>query len=137
MELHKTISELTGIEGVTISGGEPLEQIDPLNELLKNIRQRTELSILLFSGFTLPEIKAMPTGENLLSRTDILISGRYQQNHPSDLPWIASGNQKVHFLTDRYTLVDLEPIPDSEILIGAGGELEITGINSFRMESQF
>ncbi len=134
--IFQEIAALKNIEGITISGGEPLEQIAALNMLLKCIRKETGLSILVFSGLTLTEITRLPLGKALLSMIDILVSGRYQQDRPANEPLKASQNQQVYFLTDRYTPEHLMNIPDTEILIGPDGDLEITGMKSLKTESQ-
>ncbi len=47
-----TIVDLApGIEGVTISGGEPFQQSAALCRLLGLIRRRSSLSVLVFSGY--------------------------------------------------------------------------------------
>src|SRR5512146_1753784 len=47
----------TSIEGVTLSGGEPLQQVQPVLALLKRVRKETSLSTLVFSGYTWQEIE--------------------------------------------------------------------------------
>lgn len=59
------------IEGLTISGGEPLMQDPALSELVHRVRSETSLSIILFTGFTWEETL------NRLRRTN----GRPQQQH--------------------------------------------------------
>jgi len=40
------------IEGISISGGEPLDQSEELLELLKYVREKTDLSIIIWTGYT-------------------------------------------------------------------------------------
>jgi anaerobic ribonucleoside-triphosphate reductase activating protein len=51
------------IEGITLSGGEPLQQRPAVTHLLRRIRLETPLSTLLFSGFTWEEIQRMGRGK--------------------------------------------------------------------------
>ena len=45
------------VEGITISGGEPLQQAPALTNLLREVRAQTPLSVILFTGYTLAEIE--------------------------------------------------------------------------------
>src|SRR5689334_12617899 len=47
------------IEGVTVSGGEPLQQRAGITALLRRIKAETALSMILFSGFSWAEIERM------------------------------------------------------------------------------
>ncbi len=65
------------IEGISISGGDPLEQADAIFKLLTRIRQETTLSSLLFTGYTYDEILANPVHSAILPLIDVLIAGLY------------------------------------------------------------
>src|SRR5437867_3434145 len=57
-ETYERIVALAGdIEGVTISGGEPLQQRRPILTLLHRIRTETSLSTLVFTGYTWDELQ--------------------------------------------------------------------------------
>ena len=43
------------IEGITISGGEPLQQLKPILTLLQRVKSETTLTTFMFSGFTKKE----------------------------------------------------------------------------------
>ncbi|MBI4663161.1 MAG: radical SAM protein [Verrucomicrobia bacterium] len=59
-DLFQRIADLTGtIEGVTLSGGEPLQQRVAVTELLRRVRIETSLSVILFTGFGWEEILSM------------------------------------------------------------------------------
>jgi anaerobic ribonucleoside-triphosphate reductase activating protein len=125
------------IEGITVSGGEPLEQLKNLHRLLEMVRIRTNLTILVFSGFHLSEIKETPDGPAFLDCVDVLIAGPFDQNQiTTDAPLMASKNQKVHFLSHQYTPQDLAQILPAEILIGNDGKVEITGIAQVHLTSR-
>src|SRR5688572_14366439 len=60
-DLFERITALSdSIEGVTISGGEPLQQLRPVLLLLRRLRAQTPLSVLMFSGYRWDEIRRMP-----------------------------------------------------------------------------
>ena len=92
------------IEGVSFIGGEPFLQAKSLSSLAKWCWEN-DLSVLVFTGYTLSEIKAMNMegSSDLLDHCDLLIDGPYIQSQADDKrPWIGSKNQTVHNLTARY-----------------------------------
>lgn len=125
------------IKGITISGGEPLQQRQPLLALLCKVRRETSLSILVFTGYTWEEIQRMPDAETLLACVDVLIAGRYDASRPfaaeSDQLLRSSTNQTTHLLSNRYTLADLQAVPAAEVIITAEGEVLASGIASVKL----
>ena len=76
--------------------------------LAREVRAR-DLSVMVFSGFTLEQARAMadPAVGELLALTDILVDGPYVRELPDhERRWIGSTNQRIHFLTDRYRADD-------------------------------
>jgi anaerobic ribonucleoside-triphosphate reductase activating protein len=129
-ELFEQIASLTGsIEGVTITGGEPLQQRRPLLLLLRRLRRQTALSVLLFTGYTWDEVRSLPESEKLLDSIDVLIAGRYDESQRLARELRGSANKTIHFLTGRYRLNDLEAVPLAEVIIGPAGEIQLTGID--------
>lgn len=117
------------IEGITVSGGEPLEQRLALLALLERVRRETSLSVLLFTGYTWEEVQRMPDGPALLGCIDVLIAGRYDGSQHLACDLRGSANQTVHLLTRRYTLDDLQSVPSGEIVITPEGGVVLTGID--------
>ncbi|MCI0458270.1 MAG: radical SAM protein [Gemmataceae bacterium] len=120
------------IEGLTVSGGEPLQQRPALLELLRRVRQETTLSVLLFTGFSWEEVQRFPEAPDLLACVDVLMAGRYDASRHLARGLLGSANKAVHFLTDRYTPADLESVPASEVLITPEGEVVVSGIDPIR-----
>ncbi len=92
------------IEGITLLGGEPTAQASAAATLARNV-QRSGLSVMLFTGFTLEELRARrdPAIEDLLAHTDLVIDGPYLRDQPEpQRRWIGSANQRIHCLTERY-----------------------------------
>ena len=101
----ETAVEQDNIEGVTLIGGEPFAHAEGASVLAAEVRMRG-LSVMIFSGYTLEEVQAMPEPAvaKLLAETDLLVDGPYERELPEDARrWIGSSNQRVHFLTDRYS----------------------------------
>ena len=120
------------IEGITISGGEPLQQRRPVQALLKRVREESNLSVLLFTGFTWQEIQRMPDSDALLACIDVLSAGRYDASQHLARDLRGSANKTLHFLTNRYQMSDLEAIPPAEVIIAPDGKIVFSGIDPVR-----
>jgi anaerobic ribonucleoside-triphosphate reductase activating protein len=128
--LFQEIQSLEGrVEGLTISGGEPLQQRYPLEALLKRIRMETKLSVLVFTGFSWQEIQRMPKIDSILNCVDVLLAGRFDASQRVAAGLLGSANKTIHFLTNRYSLPDLEAIPEAEIIVKEDGEILFSGID--------
>ena len=115
------------IEGISISGGEPFLQAEAMFHFLKEIRENMpELSIILFSGYSLEEILHLPYGKKCLHFVDVLIDGEYCISLATHgIP--ASQNQRLHFFTTRYSVRDFDVVQDTEIIINSIGEIYVSG----------
>lgn len=122
------------IEGVTFTGGEPLEQPQAVLALARALRARAGLSILIFSGYTIDEIRAMPLGAAILGHIDVLVDGRYRAPERLGRGLRGSANQRIHLLTERYTREQVEATPEAEIRIDAQGRIVLTGVNPLKLK---
>lgn len=120
------------IEGLSLSGGEPLQQPAAAAELLAAARA-LGLSTLAFSGYTEAEIRALPGGAAVLDRLDVLIDGRYVAGERLATGLRGSANQRIRLLTARYSLADVEATPVAEIRIARDGEIVLTGVNPLKL----
>jgi anaerobic ribonucleoside-triphosphate reductase activating protein len=132
-ELAAEIAATPGIDGLSLSGGEPLQQAGGAVALLDAVRA-LGLSTLAFSGYTLDEIRGLPHGPDVLARLDVLIDGRYVASERLASGLRGSANQRIHLLTERYTLADIEATPVAEIRIGPTGELVLTGVDPLKLK---
>ena len=92
----------SGCEGLTLSGGEPFLQAEALAELVREVQTRRDVGVIVYSGFTLEELRERSDALALLRKTDILIDGRYVKQLDDGRAYIGSSNQRLHYLTDRY-----------------------------------
>lgn len=127
--LEMILAVQDGLEGLTLSGGEPLHQHRALARLLKEVKAQTNLSVLVFTGYSWEEIQKLPRVEEFLAQVDVLIAGRYQADQRVAQGLIGSANKVVHCLTNRYTPEDLEQIPQAEVIITPDGEILLSGID--------
>jgi len=122
-----------GIEGLSLSGGEPLQQPEAALALLDAARA-LGLSTLVFSGYTLAEIRELPHGPAVLDRLDVLIDGRYVAGERLATGLRGSANQRIHLLTSRYARADVEATPVAEIRISPRGEVVLTGVDPLKLK---
>lgn len=100
--LAEQIVSIRGIEGLSISGGEPFEQSDPLAKLCQTLRQRSNLNILAYSGYTLESLQAISAAHRrLLDQLDWLIDGEYREAERGPYLWRGSANQRIHHLASN------------------------------------
>jgi anaerobic ribonucleoside-triphosphate reductase activating protein len=129
--MAQRVLSVSDIEGVTFTGGEPMMQAESLY-YLSDILKNHDLSIMCYTGFTLEDLLLSrdPYHSRLLSLTDVLIDGPYQEQRKAHLRWRGSSNQKVYFLTDRYSRY--QPDIDTSIiemeLVFGKDEVIVTGM---------
>ncbi|MFC1645444.1 4Fe-4S single cluster domain-containing protein [Patescibacteria group bacterium] len=117
-ELYEKIISVDGIEGATISGGEPFSQACALSLLMRKVHDRG-LSVICYTGYELEEIKCAGSSEwnLLLNQIDLLIDGPFVNSEKCLESMRGSSNQRLHFLSDRI---------DSSVILNASRSFEIT-----------
>jgi anaerobic ribonucleoside-triphosphate reductase activating protein len=131
-----------GTEGVTFSGGEPMQQAPALLELIQTMHQQMpSLSFGLFSGYgewelalgrywmcgrdySEPERRRL--WEEIRAQLDFAVLGRYNEHQPSHLPLRTSRSQALRMLTSRYGVKDYGP-QFVEVIVHPDGRAEVTG----------
>ena len=132
------LATLTDIQGVTISGGEPFQQLPGLLALLQAIKaELPHLSVVVFTGYSpnewlnkLPDDDALTT---IFASVDVVIAGRYNQQQRRATGLRASANKQFQFLSERYTEADFKRIPTAEVIISPAGLVTLTGINPLHL----
>lgn len=88
---------LSEINGLTILGGEPLQQNkDDMINFLEQVRKHSEKSIWIYSGYTYEEIISCKDKKDIISLCDILVDGRYIDSLKNlRLKFRGSSNQRI------------------------------------------
>lgn len=98
VEISQILKEIDSnplLDGITLTGGEPLMQADNLIPLVQQVKARN-LSVVLYSGYTFEEIMENDSFQRLVLLCDILIEGRFEQEKRSlDLLYKGSANQRI------------------------------------------
>ena len=99
------------IDGLTILGGEPFESCDDLIEIVGKIRENTNKSIWIFSGYTYETLSQKQNCKKLLDMCDVLVDGRFvEELKDLRLKFRGSSNQRLIDLNrttmDNIILVD-------------------------------
>ncbi len=94
-EILKEIDENPLLDGITLSGGEPMLQVETLIELSKEVKRRN-LNIILYSGYTYEQIIDDVNKKSLLELCDMLIDGKFELEKRSlSLLYRGSSNQRL------------------------------------------
>ena len=105
-EVFKLIPEGSEPDGMTISGGEPLDQPGSLLEIIRRYRASYEGDILVYTGYRLEELKVMDSIyiQEILKNIDVLIDGTYHPEYDDGKGLRGSSNQHIHLFhfKDRY-----------------------------------
>ena len=86
------------VAGVTILGGEPMDQVrdNDLLHLVQRIKSETNQNIWIYSGYTFEEIMAHPKTKAILMYCDVLVDGPFIQELKNlKLRFRGSSNQRI------------------------------------------
>lgn len=130
-ELWERIYSITGIHGITFSGGEPFEQVRPLAALAKLAHTHGK-TVVSYTGYRLEALQGNRERFGpLLDEVDLLIDGEFRQELTGNYRWRGSANQRLICLTDRIQLPDDTDVSEMQITFGATGpDLVFSGILS-------
>lgn len=113
------------LDGLTISGGEPFQQAEPVAELIESVRRSKDLDVVVFTGYEAGV--ASRRSPRLARLVDILVAGRYDRARPSDRPLLASANQVI--ATSELGAARLAEVTSARIQVAAdGGDLFVVGL---------
>lgn len=115
------------LQGVTITGGEPLDQYKAIYRLCRELFPIT--SVFLTTGYTPSEI--ILRGQlGLLDYLDLLCVGPFVKSEACSNQWKGSSNQRLIYLTDRGKALSKLPIVPKEVFINSDGSTIETGFTA-------
>ena len=91
------------VDGVTITGGEPMDQAGELSLLLPLLSGLTD-DILIYTGYTLEALQARndPATDAVLRCAAALIDGEYREEMNDGSPLRGSSNQRIHIFSEAH-----------------------------------
>ena len=114
--------------GITILGGEPLDQPDETLRLI-DCCKASGLSIMVYTGYEIDELRGVKL--NCVESADIVILGRYVDSLRSEeLLWRGSTNQTILWNTEIPSGLDLSERRQTEIHIDSKGKMRVLGYPS-------
>lgn len=128
LEISKLISIISStneIEGITILGGEPLEQPEATLILIQSVK-RIGLTVMLYTGYEEDEMTDLQL--ECVYASDIVIMGRYVASmRDTTLRWRGSSNQEIKILSEAYKDIEIEEKEEVEITIDTNGAISMAG----------
>lgn len=95
-DIIKDIKQDPLLDGITLSGGDPMYRPKEILELIERIKAETNLNIWVYTGFTFEECLGDKDRLEVLKKIDTLVDGRYEEQHRSlHLRFRGSSNQRI------------------------------------------
>ena len=88
---------LARCQGITVSGGEPFDQPEALQQLLEACRTRFRGDVIVYSGYPWEYLQRF---SDILALVDVVIPEPFVIAEPTGHPLMGSNNQKIHCLTE-------------------------------------
>lgn len=81
---------------VTFSGGDPLYQCDGATELARRIKEETNKTLWVYTGFTYEEVLDNAWLSQILPYVDVIVDGPFKEElKTTSLPFRGSSNQRI------------------------------------------
>lgn len=95
-EITNEINQNELLDGITISGGDPLFNPKDMLKVLKFLKEKTKKNIWMYTGYTLEEIKKDDLRKKCLKYVDVLVDGRFiKELYDPNIKFRGSSNQRI------------------------------------------
>ena len=127
------LNQCNDLDGITLHGGEPLDQANVLVELIKKLKKQGK-TVILFTGYIFKELNKVQKQAWLSS--DMVISGRYEEEKRNIyLQFRGSTNQKVFTHKGKYKDYKIKDGQTVAILsFNEQGEMQSRGFRTDELE---
>tara|TARA_B100000767_G_scaffold266479_1_gene283901 strand:+ start:1861 stop:2421 length:561 start_codon:yes stop_codon:yes gene_type:complete len=123
-DLAQEILATKDIEGITLLGGEPFQQLSAVRELIETVKEHG-MTVFLYTGYEKKEFSEAMW--ETYHACDIVVTGRYRESLRSTfLQWRGSSNQEVDFPSPAYQDIRPREVRQVEFHI-ENGELRLYG----------
>ena len=125
------------VDGVTISGGEPLQQPTAVVPFARGCRA-AGLSVILFTGFSWRylALREPQLVSALAECVDVVLAGRYVRAQHLGSGLRGSANKTIELLSSRYRADEIDSTPSAEVVIRPDGSRALTGIDPLTIEKE-
>lgn len=123
--------DFSAISGLTISGGEPMEQAKELASVAKLAKEKKDINIICFTGYRYERLLKDPPNPGvaaLLEVIDLLIDGPFIQAKTETMGLRGSSNQRFVHLTNRLADFDFASHKRTVEITISNGQMEFIGI---------
>ena len=94
--IAEEINANTMLDGITISGGDPLFNHEDMIKVLRFLKEKTGKDIWMYTGYTLEQIRKDEKRNACLEYVDVLVDGPFiKQLYTPDLQFKGSSNQRI------------------------------------------
>ncbi|MNN00793.1 Pyruvate formate-lyase 1-activating enzyme [compost metagenome] len=112
------------VDGLTLSGGEPLDQPEALSQLISSFRRVNTGTVLIFSGYTPERIFASEKASSTILLADAVLAGPYNEvSDPSEI-WSC---KRLILVSDRIDPDTLKPERSLEMSLQSDGQFRLSG----------
>lgn len=126
------ISAVSGLDGITLLGGEPLDQASAIHKMVRTVKS-LGLSVMLYTGYELHEIFSDSVKREVYQLSDIVVSGRFDLAlRDLKLKWRGSSNQVVTVNNNYIDYFD-EQKNEVEVHFSDDGRIKIIGYPDKKM----
>ncbi|MGH3392184.1 MAG: 4Fe-4S single cluster domain-containing protein [Actinomadura sp.] len=122
------LADAAHLEGVTLTGGEPLEQPAAVAAFCAEVKARSGLGVIVLTGFTRREIETDPARAAAVAVADLVVAGRYNERLRLARGLRGSSNKEYWMRTGRYGAAELSAVPEVEITIADDATVTFTGM---------
>lgn len=129
--IQKITKVIDKIDGVTLLGGEPMDQADELSQVARFVKEAGK-NIITFTGYVYEELLGMNKSgvKELLEYTDLLADGPFIEELRSfDRPLLGSSNQRFLYLSEAIKQEEMQQYHNSfEIRVSKAGKIQVNGM---------